>query len=134
MKSGTYKKGLAMRKKVLGADYVQARLDSADAFTRPLQDIVTEFAWGGVWTRPGLPLKVRSLITLAMCIALNRPAEIKIHLRGAVRNGCSRTEIRELLLHSLIYCGGPAALDAFHAVVSALPEIERAERKASARR
>ena len=127
MQSKMFQKGLAMRKRVLGADYVERAFKNADDFSMPFQEIVTEFAWGGVWTRAGLPLKTRSLATLAMCVALNRPNEIKIHLRGALRNGCTRTEIRELLLHAFIYCGGPAALDAFHTVVAALPDIERAE-------
>jgi 4-carboxymuconolactone decarboxylase len=127
-RSKTFKAGLAMRKKVLGGDYVDRAFKNADGFSMPFQEIVTEFAWGAVWTRPGLPLKTRSLATLAMCVALNRPNEIKIHLRGALRNGCTKTEIRELLLQAFIYCGGPAALDAFHTVVAALPEIERAER------
>src|SRR5688572_15858359 len=128
-RSEAFEKGLAMRKRVLGDEYVERAFKKADEMTMPLQEIVTEFAWGGVWTRPGLPLKTRSLATLAMCVALNRPKEIKIHLRGAVRNGCTRTEIRELLLHSFIYCGGPAALDGFAAVVEALPQIEKEEKK-----
>ena len=78
----------------------------------PFQEVATEMAWGKVWTRPGLDLASRSLVTLAMCIALNRPNEIKIHLRGALRNGVTLLQIRELLLHSFMYCGGPAALDA----------------------
>jgi 4-carboxymuconolactone decarboxylase len=127
MQSKMFQKGLAMRKRVLGADYVERAFKNADDFSMPFQEISTEFAWGAVWTRPGLPLKIRSLATLAMCVALNRPNEIKIHLRGAIRNGCTRTEIRELLLQAFIYCGGPAALDAFHSVAAALPEIERAE-------
>lgn len=100
----------------------------------PFQDLSTEFAWGTVWTRPGLTLKERSLLTLAMCIALNRPNEIRIHLRGAVRNGVSRAQIRELLLHPFLYCGGPAALDATHVIRTALSEIEAAERKLAAKK
>ena len=96
----------------------------------PFQDLLTEFAWGSVWTRPGLALKTRSMLTLAMCIALNRPHEIRLHLRGAVRNGCTAVELRELLLHSFIYCGGPAAVDAFNVMRTAMPEIEAAEKQA----
>ena len=90
-----YKAGLAMRKKVLGDDYVERSFANADDLNMPFQELATEFAWGKVWTRPGLTLKERSLATLSMCIALNRPAEIKIHLRGAVRNGVSREELRD---------------------------------------
>ena len=85
---------------------------------------------GTVWTRPGLSLRDRSLMTLSMCIALNRPAEIKIHLRGAIRNGVTRDEVRELILHSFLYCGGPAALDAYKAVRDELPIIEALEKAA----
>jgi 4-carboxymuconolactone decarboxylase len=129
-KSEGYKAGLAMRKKVLGEDYVERSFANADDLNMPFQELATEFAWGKVWTRPGLTLKERSLATLSMCIALNRPAEIKIHLRGAVRNGVSREELRELILHSFLYCGGPAALDAYKAVRDELPLIEAAEKAA----
>jgi len=125
-----YKAGLAMRKKVLGDDYVERSFANADDLNMPFQELATEFAWGKVWTRPGLTLKERSLATLSMCIALNRPAEIKIHLRGAVRNGVSRTELRELILHSFLYCGGPAALDTYKAVRDELPLIDAAEKEA----
>jgi 4-carboxymuconolactone decarboxylase len=125
-----FKAGLAMRKKVLGADYVERAIANADDLGMPFQEIATEMAWGKVWTRPGLDLPTRSLVTLAMCIALNRPNEIKIHLRGAVRNGVTRVQIRELLLHSFMYCGGPAALDACAVVRTALPEIEAVEKAA----
>ncbi len=127
-RSKAYKAGLAMRKKVLGPDHVENSFRNADAFSMPFQDIATEFAWGSVWTRPGLSLRDRSLVTLAQCIALNRPHEIKIHLRGAIRNGVTWTEVRELCLHSFLYCGGPASLDAFIAVRNARQEIEAAEK------
>lgn len=129
-KSAAYEAGLAVRKKVLGPDYVEKTLKDADELLLPFQDLLTEFAWGSVWTRPGLALKTRSMLTLAMCIALNRPHEIKLHLRGALRNGCTVIEIRELLLHSFIYCGGPAAVDAFNVIRTALPEIEATEKEA----
>jgi 4-carboxymuconolactone decarboxylase len=96
----------------------------------PFQDLATEFAWGSVWTRPGFTLRERSLLTLAMCIALNRPNEVRIHLRGAIRNGATREQIRELILHSFLYCGGPAALDAYKVVREAWPEIDAAEKTA----
>lgn len=129
-KNAAYEAGLAMRKQVLGPDYVEQTLKNADPLLMPFQDLLTEFAWGSVWTRPGLALKTRSMLTLAMCIALNRPHEIRLHLRGAVRNGCTAVELRELLLHSFIYCGGPAAVDAFNVMRTAMPEIEAAEKQA----
>ena len=127
-RSAAYELGLATRKKVLGPDYVEKAIANADDLGMPFQDLATEFAWGSVWTRTGLTLKERSLLTLGMCIALNRPNEIRIHLRGAIRNGVSRTQLRELLLHSFLYCGGPAALDACAVVRNALPEIEALEK------
>lgn len=132
-KSSAFEAGMAVRKKVLGAAYVERSFADADDFNRPFQEILTEFAWGKVWTRPGLELKTRSMLTLAICVALNRPHEIKLHLRGAVRNGCSDEEIRELLIHSFIYCGGPAAVDGFNNVRALLPGI-RAEEEAEAGR
>jgi 4-carboxymuconolactone decarboxylase len=128
VKGKAFKAGLAMRKKVLGADYVNKQIADPNDFTAPFQQFATEFAWGGVWTRPGLSLRDRSLVSLAQCIALNRPNEIRVHLRGAVRNGLTRVELQELCLHSLAYCGGPASLDAFHLMKAALPEIEAQER------
>ena len=129
-RSKAFKAGLAIRKKVLGPDYVEKSFRNADEFSMPFQELATEFAWGSVWTRPGLSLRDRSLVTLAQCIALNRPNEIRIHLRGAIRNGLTWTEIRELCLHSFLYCGGPASLDAFHIIKDARQEIEAAERAA----
>jgi 4-carboxymuconolactone decarboxylase len=126
-KSKAFKLGLATRKKVLGPEHVAKSFKNADEFSMPFQEIATEFAWGSVWTRPGLSLRDRSLVTLAQCIALNRPNEIKIHLRGALRNGVTKTELRELCLHTFLYCGGPASLDAFHTIKAALPEIEALE-------
>jgi 4-carboxymuconolactone decarboxylase len=127
-KGEAFRAGLAMRKKVLGLDYVKRQFKGLDDFSALFQQFATEYAWGTVWTRPGLSLRDRSLITLAQCIALNRPNEIRVHLRGAVRNGVTRRELQELCLHSLVYCGGPAARDAFHGIAAALPEIEAQER------
>lgn len=129
-----FRLGLAMRKKVLGEDYVDKALNDTDGFSMPFQELSSEMAWGRVWTRPGLSLRDRSLITVAQCIALNRANEVKIHVRGAVRNGITRRELQELCLHSFLYCGGPAALDAFHIVEAALPEIEALEKAAKAKR
>jgi len=111
VKSKRYEEGLAVRREVLGRDYVDQALAQADELSRPLQDLITEYCWGEVWTRPGLPRKTRSLLNLAMLTALNRPHEVKLHLRGALRNGCSREEIIEALLQTAIYCGVPAAVD-----------------------
>jgi len=108
-----FAEGLAVRRAVLGAEYVDRALADAGDLTRPLQELVTEYCWGAVWTRPGLSRKVRSLVNLAMLTALNRPHEVKLHLQGAVRNGCTREEIREVLLQTAIYCGVPAAIDSF---------------------
>ena len=108
-----FEDGLAVRREVLGEAYVNRALAEADDFTRPLQELVTEYCWGAVWTRPGLPRATRSLINLAMLTALNRPHEVRLHLRGALRNGCTKEEIMEVLLQTAIYCGVPAAVDSF---------------------
>lgn len=124
MSSERYEAGLAVRRAVLGTAYVDKALAAADSFSQPLQELVTENAWGTVWTREGLSRRDRSLITVAMLIALNRPHEIKLHLRGALNNGLSREEIRELLLHAGVYCGMPAAVDAFRVARELFAEID----------
>ncbi|MCC7272103.1 MAG: 4-carboxymuconolactone decarboxylase [Alphaproteobacteria bacterium] len=108
-----YEQGLAVRREVLGAEYVDNALKSADEFTKPFQEYLTESCWGNVWTRPGLSRQTRSMLNLAMLIALNRPHEFKLHLRGALNNGVSKEEIREVLMQAAVYCGAPAAVDAF---------------------
>jgi 4-carboxymuconolactone decarboxylase len=118
-----FDKGLAMRKAVLGEDYVNRSIASADDFNMPLQELVTSYCWGEVWTREALPPRTRSLINLAMLTALNRPHELKLHLRGAVNNGCTTDEIREVLLQTAIYCGVPAAIDAFRSAREVLTEL-----------
>lgn len=123
MSSESFDKGLKMRKAVLGEDYVNKSIASADAFNLPLQELVTSYCWGEVWTRPELPPRTRSLINLAMLTALNRPHELKLHLRGAINNGCSVEEIREVLLQTAIYCGVPAAIDAFRSAREVLTEL-----------
>lgn len=131
-RSKAFKAGIVTRGKVLGANYVKRAFKNTDEFSMPFQEIATEFAWGSVWNRKGLSLRDRSLVTLAQCIALNRPNEIRIHLRGALRNGISKKELSEICLHSFLYCGGPASLDAFHVMKAALPELEaelKAEKK-----
>ena len=109
MKSDTYRAGLAVRREVLGDSYVDNALAQADDFMGPLQDYLTEHAWGAVWTRPGLERKTRSMLNLAILTAINRPAELKIHLKGALNNGVTREEIREIFLHCGAYCGAYAA-------------------------
>ena len=113
MKSKLHDKGLALRKKVLGAAHVEKTLATVDRYTQPLQDIVNEYVWGAVWARPGLKPRDRSMITISMLTALNRPQELKTHIRAALTNGVTREEISEILLHSVVYCGAPAAVDAF---------------------
>lgn len=108
-----FKEGLAVRRDVLGHEYVDRQVQNPDEFTLPFQKLVTEWCWGEVWTRPGLDRKTRSLLNLAMLTALNRPHEIKLHVRGAINNGVSVAEIQEVFLQAAIYCGVPAALDAF---------------------
>jgi 4-carboxymuconolactone decarboxylase len=123
--SDRFARGLAVRRRVLGAHYVDEAVRNADDFTRPLQELVTEYCWGAVWTRPGLPRRTRSLLNLAMLTALNRPHEVRIHVRGALRNGCTREEIMETLLQAAIYCGVPAAIDSFRVAREVLAESER---------
>ena len=113
MATDLFEKGLKVRRAVLGKDFVDQSIGDADDFTHPLQELITEYCWGRIWTRPGLPRKTRSLINLAMLTALNRPHEVKLHLRGALNNGCSKEEIMEVFLQTAIYCGIPAAVDSF---------------------
>jgi 4-carboxymuconolactone decarboxylase len=108
-----YEKGLATRRQVMGQDYVASALAGATDFTRPIQEHITARAWGDVWQRPGLDLKTRSLITVAMLTALGKQHELKGHLRGALNNGATPAELQEVLLHAAVYCGVPSAVDAF---------------------
>ena len=126
-KSPAYKKGLKIRRAVLGRKYVDASIKAADDFTRPFQELVTEYCWGAVWGRPGLSRKTRSLINLAMLTALNRPHEVKLHIKGALNNGVSKDEIREVLLQTAIYCGVPASLDSFRIAREAFAEAAGAK-------
>lgn len=114
--------GLEMRREVLGAEHVERSLANATEFGRPLQELVTEYCWGEVWTRPGLSPRERSLINLGMLTALGREAELKLHVRGALNNGCSVEEIQETLLQTAIYCGVPAAIASFRTAQSVLDE------------
>jgi 4-carboxymuconolactone decarboxylase len=124
MSEDRYETGLRIRREVLGADYVNTSISMSDDFNRPLQELVTEYCWGAVWSRPGLTRKMRSLINLAMLTALNRPHEVKLHLKGALNNGCSREEIMEVLLQTAIYCGVPAAIDSFRLAREILNETK----------
>lgn len=122
MKSESFERGLATRREVLGKQYVDDSISKADDFNLPLQELVTEYCWDRVWNRPGLERKTRSMINIAMLTALNRPHELKLHIKGAIRNGVSRDEIREILLQTAIYCGVPAAIDSFRIAREALAE------------
>ena len=113
MKDKLYQRGLKLRKQVLGAEYVERQLRNADAFSMPMQELATKSAWGMVWARPGLPRKVRSMLNIAMLVALGKAEELELHLDGAIRNGVTKKEIGEVLLHTAIYCGYPAALGGF---------------------
>ncbi len=108
--------GLKVRREVMGDDFVDRALNNATEWDQPLQDMVNENAWGNTWVRDGLPRKTRSLVTVAMLAALKCSQELKGHVRGALRNGCTKDEIREVLLHSAVYCGAPAAIDAMRSV------------------
>src|SRR5690554_5731409 len=119
-----YDQGLMVRREVLGEAYVEASLKSADDFGKPLQDLVTRYCWGDIWNRPGLDRKTRSLLNLAMLTALNRPHELKVHVRGAINNGASKDEVCEVLLQAAIYCGVPAAVDSFRSAREVLKELE----------
>jgi 4-carboxymuconolactone decarboxylase len=114
--------GLEVRREVLGAEHVDRSLEQASEFARPMQELVTEYCWGAVWSRPGVDRKTRSLVNLAMLTALNRPHELKLHVRGALNNGASVREIQEVLLQAAIYCGVPAAMDAFRTAEQVLVE------------
>lgn len=109
----SYEEGLAIRRAVLGDEYVDRSLAAASPFSKPIQDLVTEYCWGGVWARDGLPRKSRSLLNIAILTVLNRGHELRVHVRGALRNGATIEEIQEVLLQTAIYVGVPAALESF---------------------
>ena len=128
MNKEKFEKGLEIRRSVLGAEYVDNSINNATDFNMPMQALVTEYCWGEVWGRPGLPKKTRSMINLAMITALNRPHELKLHVRGAINNGVSREEIQEVLLQTAIYCGVPAAIDSFRTAKEVLDEIDNEQK------
>jgi 4-carboxymuconolactone decarboxylase len=123
MDKKTFDRGLEIRTAVLGKEYVDKAIASADEFSRPLQELVTEYCWGAVWGRDGLSKKTRSMLNLAMISALNRPHELKAHIKGALVNGVTPVEIREILLQVAIYCGVPAAVDSFRIAREAFAEL-----------
>jgi 4-carboxymuconolactone decarboxylase len=120
-----HEQGMKIRREVLGNAHVDRATQSGTDFTAPFQDLITRYAWGEVWSRPGLSRHARSLLTLAMTIALNREEEFRLHLRAALNNGVTREEIQEVLIHSAIYCGVPAANHAFHIASEVLSEKAR---------
>ena len=123
-----FEKGLKLRKQVLGAEYVEKSMASADSFSMPMQELSTEYCWGHVWTRPGLALRDRSLINIAMISALNRPHELKLHVKAALNNGLSRDEIREVILQVAVYCGVPAGIDSTRIAREAFAELDAAKK------
>jgi 4-carboxymuconolactone decarboxylase len=125
MDKAMHDKGLAIRRAVLGDDYVNAALKNVDGFNQPLQDMLNEYCWGALWGREGLPRKTRSMLNLAMISILNRPHELRAHIRGALHNGVSRDEISEVFLQVMIYAGAPAAVDAFRTAREVFAELDK---------
>ena len=127
MPTELFEKGLAVRKEVLGATYVEKSIGSADEFAMAMQQYATEAGWGMIWTRPGLPRKSRSLVNIAMISALNRPHELKLHIKSAFNNGVTKDEIKEVLLQVACYAGVPAGIDSFRIAREAFAEMESAK-------
>lgn len=123
MADGLSEKGLQIRREMFGAEFVDKRHAEASDFTRPFVEMVNNFAFGEVWSRPGIDRKTRSMLTLAMLVALNRPHEMRIHIKGAVSNGVTQDEMREVILQGLLYCGFPAAFEAFRTCEETLKEM-----------
>jgi 4-carboxymuconolactone decarboxylase len=125
MDKNLFEAGLATRSKVLGKDYVEKSLAAADDFSRPMQELVTSYCWGEIWNRPGLDHRSRSILNLGMLIALNRHHEFKLHVKGALNNGLTREEIREIILQAAIYCGVPAGVESTRLAREVFAEIDR---------
>jgi len=123
----TYQEGLTTRKEVLGASHVERSLGQVSEFSRPIQELVTEYCWGAVWNRDGLDRRSRSMINLAMLTALNRSHELGVHVRGAINNGVSEQEIQEVLMQTAIYVGVPAALESFRVAEKVLTDMKVSE-------
>ena len=126
MNDELYETGLAIRKAVLGAEFVEKSIAGADEFNQPLQRLVTEYCWGAVWGREELPKKTRSMLNLAMIPILNRPHELKAHIKGALTNGVSHDEIREIFMQVAIYAGVPAGVDSFRIAREVFAELDKA--------
>jgi 4-carboxymuconolactone decarboxylase len=122
MSEESKKKGLNVRTEVMGEEFVQRAINNTTELTEPLQDWINEHAWGSTWQREGISKQTRSLVTIAMLAALKTPTELKGHVRGALNNGCTVQEIQEVLLHSIVYCGAPAAQEAFRAAQEVIDE------------
>ena len=133
-KDPLFRKGLKIRKSVVGAEYVERRLDAADAYAWPLEEAATKFAWGAVWSRPGLSRKTRSFLNLAALTAMNMRHELRTHIRAALRNGLTRKEIAEALLHCAVYCGFPKALDGLRLMKEVFDEADAEARRGRKRR
>jgi 4-carboxymuconolactone decarboxylase len=125
MADDMYDKGLEIRRAVVGADYVEKALSEADDFSKPLQDLLTEYCWGAVWGREELPRKTRSMLNLAMIPILNRPNELRTHIKGALTNGVTREEIREIFLQVAVYAGAPTAVDSFRIARDVFAELDQ---------
>jgi len=125
MSSEKYQRGMAVRREVLGDEYVDRAINNATDFTKPLQDVVTENVWGEIWTRKAIPGATRSLITIGMLSALRATTELKVHVLGALRNGCSVEEIQEVLLQTTAYCGAPAGIEAFRAAKEVIEDWQK---------
>lgn len=123
MNKELFDKGLKTRREVLGAEYVDNAIKNADEFNQDMQELVTQYCWGDVWNRPGLDRRTRSFLNLAMLCALNRPHELKLHVRGALNNGLTKDEIKEVFLQVAIYCGVPAAIDGFRVAKETFKEL-----------
>ncbi len=123
MQDELFEKGLKVRREVLGADHVDNSIKNADEFNMPMQELVTRYCWGEIWNRPAFDRRTRSIINLAMLTALNRPHEVKLHIRGAINNGLSKEEIGEVFLQTAIYCGVPAAIDSFRIAKEVFEEM-----------
>ena len=122
-----FERGLQTRREVLGTEHVDRSLRQVTEFSRPVQELVTEYCWGEIWTRPGLDRKTRSLLNIVMLTALNRMHELSVHVRGAVTNGATDEEIQEALLQTAVYCGVPAALESFRVAEQVLKEVRANE-------
>ena len=123
MSGDAHERGMKVRREVLGDEHVDAAIERTSDFTAEFQDLITRYAWGEIWTRPGLDRRTRSCMTLVALVALGRFDELPMHVRAALRNGLTRDELKEVLLHSAIYCGVPAANTAFHVAQRTLDEL-----------